>query len=212
MSHVKKPLALAAALNTTIFVAEGWGGIKGHSNSLIMDGVHNFSDELAMVCLFLAYVLPVVMSKNFQRMANILNSIGLIAISGILVWQSIERIIHPKPTIGYVPLVVGLLAALANWGVAKILYSVKNQNAAIRLAYLHNLGDIYVSLAPVAAGLLVLTTGKSFFDPVIAIGIGIWLIWSTINEISSSYNELIWPENAVCKHRDLEIDAIRSIS
>ncbi len=210
MSHVKKPLALAAALNTTIFIAEGLGGIKGHSNSLIMDGVHNFSDELAMVCLFLAFILPVVMSKNFQRIANVLNSAGLFAISGILVWQSIERIINPKPTIGYIPLIVGLLATLANWGVAKILYSIKNQNAAIRLAYLHNLGDIYVSLAPVAAGVLVLITGKSFFDPVIAIAIGIWLIWSTIKEISTSYNELIWPENAVCKRENLEIEIAKS--
>lgn len=205
MSHVKKLLGYAAALNTTIFIAEGWGGIKGHSNSLMMDGVHNFSDELAMICLFLAYVLPVVMSKNFQRIANVLNSAGLIAISGILVWQSIGRIINPGPTIGYIPLAVGLLAALANWGVAKILYAVKNQNAAIRLAYLHNLGDIYVSLAPVAAGVLVLTTGKSFFDPIIAAGIGVWLIWSTVKELSSSYNELIWPENAVCVHGDLKV-------
>jgi cation diffusion facilitator family transporter len=206
MSHVKKPLAVAAALNTTIFIVEGWGGIKGHSNSLIVDGVHNFSDELAMVCLFLAYILPIVMSKNFQRIANIFNSVGLITISAILIWQSVERIFHPQPTIGYIPLAVGLLATLANWGVAKILYPVKNQNAAIRLAYLHNLGDIYVSLAPVTAGVLVLSTGKSFFDPLIATAIGIWLIWSTVKEISSSYNELIWPENAVCIHGDLEIE------
>jgi len=200
MSHVKKPLGLAAALNTTIFIVEGFGGMEGHSNSLIMDGVHNFSDELAMVCLFLAYVLPIAMSKNFQRVANLLNSAGLVIISGILIRQSVERIISPRPTIGYIPLVVGLLATLANWGVAKILYPVKNQNAAIRLAYLHNLGDIYVSLAPVAAGVLILITGKSFFDPIIATGIGIWLIWSTIREISKSYNELIWPENACCQH------------
>jgi cobalt-zinc-cadmium efflux system protein len=188
------------------------GGIKGHSNSLVIDGVHNFSDELAMVCLFLAYALPIVMSKNFQRTANVLNSAGLVIISGILVWQSIERIIKPEKTIGYIPLAVGSLAAIANWGVARILAPIKNQNAAIRLAYLHNLGDIYVSLAPAAAGLLVLITGKSFFDPVIATGIGIWLIWSTFREISTSYNELIWPENAVCKHENLEIDALRTIS
>jgi len=205
MSHVKKPLGLAAALNTTIFIAEGFGGIESHSNSLIMDGVHNFSDELAMACLFLAYVLPIAMSRNFQRTANILNSAGLVIISGFLIWQSIERIIHPKPTIGYIPLIVGLLATVANLGVARILKPIKNQNAAIRLAYLHNLGDIYVSLAPVLAGILVLVTHKSFFDPIIAAGIGIWLIGSTIKEISSSYNELIWPENAVCKHEHLEV-------
>jgi len=204
MSHVKKPLGYAAALNTTIFISEGLGGIKGHSKSLIMDGVHNFSDELAMICLFLAYMLPIVMSKHFQRIANVLNSAGLIVISGILVWQSVERIIQPRPTIGYIPLAVGLIATFANWGVARILYPVKNQNAAIRLAYLHNLGDIYVSLAPVAAGVLVLITGKSFFDPIIATGIGVWLIWSTAKEILSSYNELIWPENAVCIHEAVQ--------
>ena len=119
-------------------------------------------------------------------------------------WQSVERIIHPSPTIGYIPLIVGLLAAFANWGVARVLYPVKEQNAAIRLAYIHNLGDVYVSLAPVLAGILVLATGKSFFDPIIAVFIGMWLIWTTVKEISSSYNELIWPENAVCQH-DLDI-------
>jgi Co/Zn/Cd efflux system component len=116
------------------------------------------------------------MSRNFQRIANILNSAGLVIISGFLIWHSIERIINPKSTIGCIPLIVGLLATVANWGVAKILKPIKNQNAAIRLAYLHSLGDIYVSLAPVLAGILVLVTHKSFFDPSIAAGIGIWLI------------------------------------
>ena len=209
MAHIKKPLAFAAALNTTIFIVEGLAGFKGHSISLIMDGVHNLSDELALVCLFLAFMLPIAMSKNFQRVANVLNSAGLIVVSGLLVWQAVERIIYPTPTLGYIAIIVGLFAAVANWGVAKILYPIKEQNAAIRLAYLHNLGDIYVSLAPVAAGLLVLLTGKSFFDAIIAAGIGLWLIWSTVKEISTSYNELIWPENAVCHHdTDLKTQSI----
>ena len=206
MSHVKKPLAIAAALNTTIFAVEIMGGLKAHSNSLLMDGVHNFSDELAMVCLFLAYVLPIAMSKNFQRIANILNSGGLVVISILVVWQSMERIIHPVPVIGYYPVIAGVFAALANWAVAKVLYPVKEQNAAIRLAYLHNLGDVYVSLAPVAAGLLVLFTGKTFFDPIIATSIGLWLVWTTIKEVSASYNELIWPENAICIHDDVHMN------
>lgn len=206
MAHVKKPLALAAGLNTAIFVGEFIGGINASSSSLIMDAVHNSSDELALVCLYLAYALPVKMSRNFQRVANVFNSVGLIVISGLVVWQSIERVINPAPTTGYVPLVVGLLAAIANWGVARTLYSVKGQNAAIRLAYLHNLGDIYVSIAPVVAGLLVIVTGQVFFDPVIAVIIGLWLIGATAREIRSSYNELIWPENGVCKHDgELEI-------
>lgn len=195
MAKVRKLLALAAGLNTIIFVGEMLGGAEGHSTSLIMDGVHNFSDELALVCLFLAYLLPVTMSRNFQRLANALNSIGLISISVFLIWQSVNNIIHPVPTIGYIPLIAGLLAAIANWGVARILYSIKDLNAAIRLTYIHIVGDVYVSLAPVVAGLLVLLTGKNIFDPIIAIIVGVWLIWATIKEIAYSHDELIWPEH-----------------
>ena len=122
MAKVRKLLALAAGLNTIIFVGEMLGGAEGHSTSLIMDGVHNFSDELALVCLFLAYLLPVTMSRNFQRLANALNSIGLISISVFLIWQSVNNIIHPVPTIGYIPLIAGLLAAIANWGVARCMF------------------------------------------------------------------------------------------
>ena len=83
MCHVRKPLALAAGLNTLIFAGETLGGFAGHSNSLMMDGVHNFSDELALGCLYLAYLLPIAMSKNLQRMANVLNSLGLISIKWV---------------------------------------------------------------------------------------------------------------------------------
>ena len=206
MSHVKKPLAIAAGLNTVIFIGELIGGIKGNSNSLTMDGIHNSSDELALACLYFAYQTQLNMSRNIQRVANVLNSIGLITIAGILIWQSVERIFNPVSEIGYIPIITGIFASLANWGVAKVLYKVKDQNASIRLAYIHNLGDIYVSLVPVLAGLLVLSTHKSFFDPVIAIVIGIWLILTTGKEIARSYSDLIWPENAICNHEhELEI-------
>lgn len=204
MCHVMKPLAIAAGLNSLIFVVETVGGFVGHSNSLIMDGIHNFSDELALVCLYLAYLLPIKMSKNLQRIANTLNSLGLLTISGIIVWQSIERILNPHPIMGSLSLVAGLFAIFANWFVARVLYPVRGQNAAIKLAYLHNLGDVYVSMAPVLAGIFLMVTGKSFFDSIIAITIGIWFIFSTLREILTSYNQLIWPENAVCQH-DIKI-------
>ena len=206
MAHVRKPLAIAAGLNTVIFIGELIGGIKGNSNSLIMDAVHNFSDELALVCLYFAYLTQMKMSRNIQRVANVLNSIGLITIAGILIWQSVERIFNPVIEVGYIPIISGLFASVANWGVAKVLYKVRGQNASIRLAYIHNLGDVYVSLVPVLAGILVLLTHKSFFDPVIAIIIGIWLIVSIGREIARSYSDLLWPENAICKHENgLEI-------
>lgn len=200
MAHIRKPLAAAVALNTVIFLGEAIAGYKSQSLSLIMDSVHNLSDEMALICLFLAYLLPITLSRNLQRSANLLNSIGLVAISGVLVWQAIERLLHPTPVLAFFPVAIGLLAAAGNWGVARFLRGVSDQNPAIRLAYLHNLGDIYVSLAPVAAGVLVALSGRSLFDPLIALLIASWIIWTTVQAVISSREELLWPENAVCGH------------
>jgi cobalt-zinc-cadmium efflux system protein len=165
-----------------------------------MDAVHNMSDELALVCLFCAYVVSLSVTRGLQRAANMLNSLGLIVIGGLVVWQALERVLHPRPVVGWLPAVIGLVAAAGNWGVARALAPWKATNATIRLAYLHNLGDVYVSLAPVAAGLLVMASGHSYFDPAIAILIGLWIVMTTLFELRGSANELLWPPVAVCPH------------
>jgi len=165
-----------------------------------MDSIHNLSDELALVCLVLAYTVSLKLSRNLQRFANLLNSVGLVVISAVLIVQAIDRIRHSSPVLALIPAVVGVLAAIGNWCVARVLRDVRNQNPAIRLAYIHNLGDTYVSLVPVLAGALVWATGLFAFDPIIGIGIALWFIWSTVQEVRSSGEQLLWPEDAVCKH------------
>ena len=210
MAHYRKPLAAAAALNTAIFVVEALAGFQADSLSLIMDSVHNLSDEMALVFLYLAFVLPHGVSRHLLRSANVFNSAGLVLVSAVLLWQAVERLLHPAPVVGSVAVAVGLLAAAANWGVARLLLAPSRNNAAIRLAYIHNIGDVYVSLAPVAAGLLVTLTGYSLFDPAIAGCIAVWIIVSTGRQVFASSEELIWPEKIVCGHSDHE--AIGAVS
>jgi len=209
MAHVRKSLAAASILNAAIFVGEGIAGYRSESMSLMMDAIHNLSDELALVCLYLAYTLTINFSKNLQRFANALNSVGLIFISAILAVRAFHCLFHPVDVLALFPAIIGLLASLGNWGVARALKGVCSQNAAIRLAYVHNLGDSYVSLIPVLAGVLVWITGRAEFDPLIGIGIAFWFIWSTINEIRASGEQLLWPEDAVCKHEIVDEAIVR---
>jgi cation diffusion facilitator family transporter len=202
MAHHRKLVAAAAALNSAIFVVEAAAGFVAESLSLVMDSVHNLSDEMALVLLYLAFILPHGISRHLLRSANLFNSVGLVLVSALLLWQAVEQILHPAPVLGSVAIVVGLAAAVANWGVARLLLKPSRNNAAIRLAYIHNIGDCYVSLAPVAAGLLVTLTGYSIFDPLIAGGIAVWIIISTVREVFASSDELIWPEKIVCGHSD----------
>lgn len=200
MAHYRKPVAAAAALNTAVFAVEAVAGVKAQSLSLIVDSVHNLSDEIALLFLFLAFVLPLTMSRALQRWANLLNSVGLIAVCGFVVWEAIRRVVHPLPVLGSVPIAVGLLAAAGNWGVAKLLLKPSVRNPAIRLAYLHNMGDVLVSLAPVAAGVFIALTGRFLFDPIVALCVASWIVWSTARDVIQSRAELIWPSELVCGH------------
>jgi len=204
MAHHQRAVAAAVVLNSGIFGVELVAGWQASSLSLIMDGVHNFSDQLAMTAIWLAFIVARGPSRTLLRGANVFNSVGLIAVSGILLWQAVARLLHPSPVMGLVPMVVGLAAAAANYGVAYLLREPSEHNAAIRLAYIHNLGDVWVSLAPVLAGLLLIATGYSFFDPLIAGMVAVWFIVSTGREVLESHDELIWPEKIVCCHTEHE--------
>jgi len=200
MAHRRPPLVRALALNTAVLVPELLGGVRGNSLSLVMDGVHNVSDEIALAMLVVAYTIRAGLSGNALRIANLFDSAGLLAISGFLVWHALERLGHPPGIVGGVPLVIGLLAAAGNWGVARALRDASREDPAIRLAYVHNLGDTLVSLAPAVAGALTLLTGRSIFDPILALVVAVAIIVPSAQALFALGGTLVWPESVRCAH------------
>src|SRR5260370_39053039 len=95
-----------------------------------MDSVANCADEMALVLLYLAFVLPHGVSRHLLRSANVFNSVGLVLISALLLWQAVQRMLHPAPVAGTVAIAVGLLAAAANLGVARLLLAPRRHNGA----------------------------------------------------------------------------------
>jgi len=204
MAHRRKPLRLALALNTIVLVVELGAGLGANSLSLIIDSVHNLSDELGLALLFLAYTLPAGVSGTLVRSANFFNSIGLLAISAWLAWQSLERLAAPAPVVALGPVLAGLLGVAGNWGVAGALRRAGRHDVAIRLAYVHNLGDVFMSCAPIAAGVLVLVSGRAVFDPIVALGLAIAIVAGTVRELARGGEELLWPPVVVCGHDQSE--------
>ena len=98
----------------------------------------------------------------------------------MLILRVVERLSQPIEVYGLVPIVAGLIGAGANWGVAHVLREPSKEDVAIRLAYVHNLGDTLVSLRPVAAGILVFTSGSSLFDSLFALLIAVIIVITTL--------------------------------
>jgi cobalt-zinc-cadmium efflux system protein len=200
MAHRRRPLAVALGLNTTVLVVEIVSGIGANSLSLIVDGIHNFSDEIAIGFLVLAYTLRRGLSGHLLRSANFFNSVGLLTVSAVLLWEAAARLSHPPPVFGVVPIAAGLIGALGNWGVARVLRAPSREDPAIRLAYVHNLIDVLVSSAPVASGILIVAFGSFIFDPLAAFLIAAVVVSGTIRAVIGSHKELLWPENVSCGH------------
>jgi Co/Zn/Cd efflux system component len=200
MAHRRQPLIRALQFNTAGLVVEIAAGISANSFSLILDGVHNLSDEIALLLLVFAYTFRAGLSGRLLRYANLFNSVGLLAVCAFLVWRVVERLSYPVEVLGVVPIVAGLIGALGNWGVARVLREPSKEDVAIRLAYVHNLGDTLVSLIPVAAGILILTSGSFLFDSLFALLIAAVVIITTLHAVIGSHKELLWPENVSCGH------------
>src|SRR5215216_1204879 len=56
MARYRRQIAAAVALNIGIFVAEAAAGYRAGSLALITNSVHNLFDELALVCIYLAFI------------------------------------------------------------------------------------------------------------------------------------------------------------
>jgi Co/Zn/Cd efflux system component len=150
--------------------------------------------------LVFAYTFRAGLSGRLLRYANLFNSVGLLAVCAFLILRVVERLSHPVEVFGLVPIVAGLIGALGNWGVARVLREPSKEDAAIRLAYVHNLGDTLVSLIPVAAGVLIFASGSFVFDSLFALLIAAVVVVTTLRAVVGSHKELLWPENVSCGH------------
>jgi Co/Zn/Cd efflux system component len=54
LAHYQTAVAAAVTINSAIFVVEAIAGYQANSLSLIMDSIHNLSDELALIFIYLA--------------------------------------------------------------------------------------------------------------------------------------------------------------
>jgi cobalt-zinc-cadmium efflux system protein len=85
-----------------------------------------------------------------------------------------------------------------------VLRDASKEDVAIRLAYVHNLGDTLVSLIPVVAGILVFVSGSFIFDSLFALLIAAVIVVTTLQAVMGSHKELLWPENVSCGHSGTE--------
>ena len=112
----------------------------------------------------------------------------------LLSYEAINRLINPAPlrgtAVGIAVMVFAIAATLVL--VAFQRYVVRHTDSvAIGADALHYRGDLLMNLAVIAALLLTQLTGRTYFDPIFAMGISAYLIWGAWQISKSSLDILM---------------------
>lgn len=189
-----KVLAVGIALNLA-FVALEWGfGMWSHSLALMADATHNFGDVLGLVLAWIAARLSQrAPSERFTYglgassiLAALGNALLLVLVTGGLVWEAVQRWQNPHPVEGGVVIWVAIAGIAVNGITAWLLHHGHEHDLNLKGAYLHMLGDAAVSFAVAVAGAVILATGWLWLDPIMTIGVGVVIIWSSVGLLRDS--------------------------
>ena len=186
-------LIFTIILNLIITTAQIVGGIISGSLALISDAIHNLSDSVSVILAWFAQVLsrkPSTLKSTFgykraEILAAFINSVALIAISVYLIFEAVNRLLHPKPVDPKWMFWLGLLGLVANGISVLILEREKNKNINIKAAYLHLLGDALTSLAVIVGAVLIWLYNIIWVDAIVTVLIGIYLLvhtWKLLKE------------------------------
>ena len=189
---LKISLAVLAATALLQLVVFAWSG----SVALLADTVHNFSDALTAVPLWIAFILSRRMATRtytygFGRAEDLagLFIVAMIALSAVVAAvESVIRLFEPQPVsnLGWV-LAAGLIGFAGNEIVAVYRIRVGREigSAALVADGLHARTDGFTSLA-VVAGVIGIWLGFPLADPIIGLLIAaaiFVLLWGTARDI-----------------------------
>lgn len=173
------PEAIKRAMAVTILfmVIEAAGGWFANSLALLSDAAHMLTDVGAMLLsLFAIWVSrrprTTRMSFGYHR-AEILGALvsGLIIwlLSGILVYEAIQRLRTPQDVHGGIVFVVASIGLAANLLSMRMLQHAQHDNMNAKAAYVHMLSDALGAIGAIIAGAVLYFTHWRPIDPIVTI-------------------------------------------
>jgi cobalt-zinc-cadmium efflux system protein len=187
--RLKQQKALLQALTVTgaFMVAEVIGGLLSKSLVLLADAGHMFTDVAALALSWCALWIagrPATSSKTYgyhraEILSVVINAVLLLLISFVILYEAYHRFANPTPVLSLPMLLFGVLGLGVNLVSMKLLTGVSESGLNAQSAYLEVLSDAISSIGVLIAGMVIWLTGGSRIDPLMSVGIAIFIIWRT---------------------------------
>ena len=214
----QRRLLVALSITGLMTIVELAGGLISNSLALIGDAGHMFTDTLALGLSLFALNLakrPASQTKTYgfyraEILAALINGTILVLVSAYIFYEADHRFVEPPEVRGGLMLIVAAIGLVANLVGISILRPASRGNLNVKGAFLHMWSDTVSSVGVIAAGIIILLTGRTIADPIISIIIGLLILRGAGGLVWESVNILL---EAVPKHLDVSQinNAIRKI-
>jgi len=214
----QRRLLVALSITGLMTIVELAGGLMSNSLALIGDAGHMFTDTLALGLSLFALNLakrPASQTKTYgyyraEILAALINGAILVLVSAYIFYEAYQRFVEPPEVRGGLMLIVAAIGLAANVVGISILRSASRGNLNVKGAFLHMWSDTVSSVGVIAAGIIILLTGRTIADPIISIIIGLLILRGAGGLVWESINILL---EAVPKNLDVSRinDAVRRI-
>ena len=189
----KRSLILALLLISSFMFVEVAGGILSGSLALLADAGHMLTDAGAiLLALFAMWIAdrPASAESTFgyhrtEVLAALANTLGLWLLAAWIFFEAYGRIQETPEVEGPLLLGVGAAGLVVNIAAAYVLYRAAGQSLNAEGAFQHVMADLFGSIGVVISGVLILAfattpdSGWYIVDPILSIGIGLLILWSS---------------------------------
>ncbi len=195
----KKTFQVVLMLTSSYFVIQILVGIRIGSLAVISDAGHMLIDVAGLVMALLAISFtqkPATPTRTYgfyraEILASLLNALFLILLSVFILFEGLQRILHPSEVSGLPMIIVASIGLAINIVGMRLLGKVRvknksslqqshneanhnvsgQENLNVHGAYLEVFADTIGSAGVIVAGIIIQITGFYLADPLISIGI-----------------------------------------
>jgi cobalt-zinc-cadmium efflux system protein len=190
----RRLLAGALALIVLLMAGEVVAGALAHSLALLADAGHMLTDAAALAMALGAATMAERPPEGrwtwgFRRLevlAAQVNGATLLVLAAFVVYSAVRRLVDPPEVHGGIVLGVALVGVAVNVAATALLARASRESINVRGAFLHIVTDLAAFVGTAVAGLLVLLTGWSRFDPLASLVVAALMLWAALGLLRES--------------------------
>ncbi len=190
-------ILVAFALNLFFSVFELVGGVLTGSVAISSDAIHDLGDAIS---IGMSYLLERKSRKEpdqtytygyarYSVLGGVFTTLILLFGSGMVIWNAIGKILSPAQIHGDGMILFAIVGVVVNFCAAYFTRTGKSVNQ--RAVNLHMLEDVLGWAVVLAGGIVIRLTGFVLLDPILSIGVAIFILIHAGKNLSAALTILL---------------------